>query len=50
MFFMKHYLRKVNVSHYVNNQFMVCFVTPIAELYTKYKFPFMVSLNMTLCV
>jgi len=40
MFLMKHYLRKVNVSHYVRNQFMVCFVTPIARLYAKYRFPF----------
>jgi len=45
---MKHYLRNVNVSHYVNNQFMVCFVTPTAGLYAKYRFPFMVSLNTTL--
>jgi len=39
-FFMKHYLRKVNVSHYVNNQFMVCFGTPTTGLYAKYKVPF----------
>jgi hypothetical protein len=34
MFFLKHYLRKVNVSHYANNPLMVCFVTPAAGLYT----------------
>lgn len=49
MFFLKHYLRKVNVSHYIN-QFMVFFVTPTAELYAKYRFPFMVSEHNILCV